>query len=181
MSDERVVEEYRGFKLVAGLFDGVYKGTVWHPTGEKTRFGGASVNDVMVQQREFVDSFAKNKTAPEALEYVRAFQKIASELPDSYVAMLKAHYRAPNRTITATQLSEAGGYQNWGAANLHYGMLGKRLYEHIAIDLNKREDGTLVYTGMLATEGVLSDEESHWQWVMRPELAHAVEQLGLCD
>lgn len=28
MSDERIVEEYRGYKLVAALIDGAYKGRV---------------------------------------------------------------------------------------------------------------------------------------------------------
>jgi hypothetical protein len=93
--------------------------------------------------------------------------------------MLKAHYIAPSRSITATQLATAGNYKNWSSANLHYGLLGKRLYEELPIRLPMRTDGTLIYTCALATEGDLSQTEKQWQWKMRPEVAAAIDYLGL--
>ena len=38
-----------------------------------------------------------NGPPPNGDDYVHAFQTILDELPDSYCAMLKAHYHAPNQ------------------------------------------------------------------------------------
>jgi|ERR1039457_971605 hypothetical protein len=177
--------EYRKHKLVARLYQGSFKGRVYDPTGKQlTEIKGSSLDEVMSSLRDFVDaafiSRAKGRTSPpEAMEYVRAFQNIFEDLPDSYRGMLKAHYHATNRTMTATQLAEAGKYINWSSANLHYGLLGKRLYDELPIQLPVQADGTLIYTFTLATEGNLKQDESEWQWKLRPEVAEAIEHLGL--
>jgi hypothetical protein len=186
MSDERIAEEYRGYKLVAALINGAYKGKTWNPDGTNTAFDGHSLQDLITLQKDLVDkSFvdqANARTAsPQAIEYVRAFQSILQDLPDSYVLMLKAHYKAPNRTITSTQLAEACNFYNYNAAVLHYGTLGSRLYEKLPINLPTHKDGTPIYTFMLATEGDSGEDKSEWEWKMRPEVADAIAQLGLCD
>lgn len=186
MADERIVEEYRGYKLVAALIDGAYKGKTWNPDGTKTAFEGNSLQDLITVQKDrvdksFVDQANARTTSPDAIEYVRAFQGILQGLPDSYVLMLKAHYKAPNRTITSTQLAEACKFHNYNAAVLHYGTLGSRLYELLPIKLPTHKDGTPIYTFMLATEGDSGQDKSEWKWKMRPEVADAIAQLGLCD
>ena len=118
---------------------------------------------------------------PAAIEYVRAFQRIIDGLPDSYILMLKAHYRAPDLTITSTQLAEACNFANFNAAVLHYGTLGSKLYEKLPITLPEHKDGSPIYTFMLATEGERKAENSQWKWKMRPEVAEAIAQLGLVD
>ena len=50
-------------------------------------------------------------------------------------AMLRAHYEAPGRKITATQLAQAAGFANFSAANLQYGLLGAMLFAEIPEDL----------------------------------------------
>lgn len=185
MTQERILEDYRKHKLLAAFHQGSYKGRVWGGDGRLlTELDGSGIEELLTSLRDFVDATfinrANNRTSPpEVIEYARAFQNILEGLPDSYLAMLKAHYLAPNRTMTATQLAEAGKYKNWSAANLHYGLLGYRLYEELPIQLPKGSDGKLIYTFALATEGDLSNDESHWQWIMRPEVAGAIEQLGL--
>jgi hypothetical protein len=186
MSDERIVEEYRGYKLVAALVSGTYRGTTWNPDGTRTAFEGHSLHDVITAQKDrvdqlFVDQANARTNSPEATEYVRAFQRILQGLPDSYVRMLKAHYSAPNRTITSTQLAEACEFHNYNAAVLHYGTLGSRLYEQLPIKLPTHKDGTPIYTFMLAIEGDSGQDKSEWEWKMRPEVADAIAQLGLCD
>ena len=185
MNQDRTVETYRKHKLLAAFHQGGYKGRVWDCDGKLlTEIEGAGVNTLLSKLRDFVDKTfvdrANSRTSsPDAMEYIRAFQGVLEGLPDSYLAMLKGHYNAPNRTVTATQLSELGKYKNWSSANLHYGLLGKRLYEELPIKLPTRPDGTEIYTFTLATEGGLSQDESQWQWKMRPEVAEAIEQLGL--
>ena len=186
MTDESIVEDYRGFKLVARLINGAYIGKLWHPDGTKTTFKGSSLSEIITSQKDqvnkvFVDKANARTVSPEAAEYVRAFQNILEGLPDSYITMLKAHYRAPNRTITSTQLAVACDFHNYNAAVLHYGTLGSRLYEQLPIGLPKHKDGSPIYTYMLATGGDDEQAKSEWEWKMRPEVAEAIAQLGLCD
>jgi hypothetical protein len=186
MTDERIVEKYRGYELVAALMNGTYKGKTWNPDGTKTTFEGKSLQDVITAQRDridklFVDRANARTTSPAAVEYVRAFQKIIQDLPDSYVLMLKAHYKAPNRTITSTQLAQACSFHNYNAAVLHYGTLGSRLYEQLPMNLPTHKNGAPIYTFMLATGGDSDQDKSEWEWKMRPEVADAIAQLGICD
>ena len=54
-----------------------------------------------------------------ASEYVSAFHNL--QLAPHYMQMLRTHYYAPNQTLTATMMAKAVGYENFNAANLHYG------------------------------------------------------------
>jgi hypothetical protein len=101
------------------------------------------------------------------------------ELSDGHIAMLKAHHAAPGREITASRLARAAGYASYAAANLQYGLLGKTLYEELPVKLPTYDDGTPCYTYALATAGNTDEAESHWIWKLRPEVADAMEQLGL--
>lgn len=58
-------------------------------------------------------------------QYIKAILKIRDKkmLPESHIEMLKAQYRAPNSTITATQLADAVNFPNYNSANLQYGTL----------------------------------------------------------
>lgn len=186
MTDESIVENYRGFKLVARVVNGACIGRLWHPDGTNTPFEGSSLAEIITAQknqvdRSFVAEANARTTSPKAAEYVLAFQKILDGLPDSYIKMLKAHYTAPNRTITSTQLADACDFHNYNAAVLHYGTLGSRLYEQLPINLPKHKDGSPVYTYMLATGGDDEQAKSEWEWKMRPEVADAIAHLGLCD
>ena len=95
--------------------------------------------------------------------------------------MLKAHYHAPDQTLTASQLANAAGYDDYSSANLHYGRVGKLLNDVLPIELHRRSDGTPVYTSALATPGDRTTDEQHWTWKLRPQVAFAIEQLGLAS
>jgi len=184
MSKSSVLEEYRRHKILARHHKGAFKGRVWKGKQLLVEIEGDSVNAIINELHDFVDQrfvdIAKNRTStPSSPEYVIAFQAIIEDLSDSHVAMLKAHYLAPNRERTATQLAEAAGYSSYGAVNLQYGMVGKKLNEELPIKLPEREDGTPIYTYALATAGDRSGKEAHWAWKLRPEVAHAIEKLGL--
>ena len=47
--------------------------------------------------------------------------------------MLQTHYDAPERTLTATQMARALDFSVFGAANLHYGGLAKRVGEQLEL------------------------------------------------
>jgi hypothetical protein len=92
--------------------------------------------------------------------------------------MLQAHAKAPGRALTAKQLAEAAGFAGYPATNLHYGDLGKQLQTLAPIDLSglTYDDGAPVMTGYIAMGGGYT-ENGEWLWIMRPEIAEAVEAI----
>jgi 5-methylcytosine-specific restriction protein A len=83
--------------------------------------------------------------------------------------MLLANYHAPNRTLTATMMAKAMGYDNFNAANLHYGMLGGLVGEKLG--WNPLPEFKV---------NVLVDfkKEDNWLWIMKPAVAEAIRLLG---
>jgi hypothetical protein len=182
--DNRSVESYRAHDLVAAKSASGYQGVAWKDTMKLHKNIGDSLKDVLQKLRQYVDAAidktAKGRTAPPSGdEYLVAFKKMLGSLRDGHYAMLKAHYLAPDQTITATKLAAAAGYRNYSAANLHYGNVGKALYEELPVELRTRDDGSLIYTSALATAGETTDSDEHWAWKLRPEVAYAIERLGL--
>jgi hypothetical protein len=184
MEQDRIVEEYRRHKLLSAYHEGKHKGRAWKGKELLTKTEGDGVEDVLAKLKDYVDSRFRpqrsEKIDPlDVSEYVQAFRSMMSDFSDGHFAMLRAHYNAPNQCITATELAEAAGYANYGAANLQYGIIGKALSEELCVALPTRGDGTPIYTYALATAGDPSGEEDHWVWKLRPGVASAIEILGL--
>jgi hypothetical protein len=124
------------------------------------------------------------RTAPAAIAtpatYTKGLLAIRDKnLPDSHFAMLRAQCRAPESTITATQLAEAAGYENYNAANLQFGTLACKVAELIGFRPENRADGTAMWWTTLSyatTDGAESDT-GHFQFVMRPELMEALRTM----
>jgi MoxR-like ATPase/predicted RNA-binding protein with PUA-like domain len=104
-------------------------------------------------------------------DYVSAFNKLNIET--HHLRMLQANYYAPNRTLTATDLAKAVGYEDYGAANLHYGKLGHQV-------------GTLLgweplpkYKLEVLVDFKKPDQKcQEWRWILKPMVAEAMEKLG---
>ena len=104
-------------------------------------------------------------------QYLDAFKSI-NVFPHQ-MRMLQAHYHALNRTVTATQMAKAVGYPKYTASNLHYGTLASHIGKLIGWQpLPKQAVFVLVTFGR---------PDGEWQWIMRPEVAQALEQLGWVD
>jgi len=99
-------------------------------------------------------------------QYKRAFETLG--LPESYLAMLRFHFRQPARTATATQIARAAQYKGYGGANLHYARLGQLVGEQ----LGWRPEMPL---SVLVTFEKPADE---WNWIMRDAVAGALQKLG---
>ena len=68
--------------------------------------------------------------APSPQQYVTAFREL-SNLTESPIHMLRIHYYAPDRTITAAQMVRAVGYGHYSVANLQYGPVGRLVGEQL--------------------------------------------------
>lgn len=135
---------------------------------------------VMAQSRERVFAYHDWSAVLEAIginddsdrfssnDYVTAFQHIG--VRPHQRRMLEAQYHATARTVTAAQMAKALGYPSYTAANLHYGRLGRLVGE----DLGWRplpEQAVFVLVAFKKTG-------REWNWIMRPSVARALEQLG---
>lgn len=116
---------------------------------------------------------AARKTAA-ASEYAEALQRLGTKLSEKQREMLVAHYRAPDKKVTAGQLASKIGYANFGGANLHYGKLGVLIGQELGLPEQDLHVGVLVLFIRPNTEG-----NKEWVWQMRPELAEALERLKL--
>lgn len=184
MKTDRRVEKHLGHELVAAKKGDVYQGVAWKDKKRVYDCAGSSLDDVVSQLRRYVDQkyeeVARQRTeAPDKEEYVQAFREIVDNLTDRHLAMLKAHYNAPDQTLTASELAKAAGYSTHSAANLQYGKVGKLVHQFVLTDLHERADGTPVYSSALATPGDTAPAEEHWAWTLRPQVAYAIERLGL--
>lgn len=104
--------------------------------------------------------------APE--QYAAAFRKVI-DISDTQIQMLRLHYNSPKHTTTAIQLAHAVGYSHYSISNSQYGRLGHLVGDHLEYKPTKTRLGTLV---------TFEKRQGEWHWIMRPEVAAALEQLG---
>ncbi|HJT76981.1 MAG TPA: HNH endonuclease [Gemmataceae bacterium] len=127
--------------------------------------------DILAVQWERVwgaSSEEADSAAPSADQYITAFRKVRS-VTDSQIQMLRLHYNAPQRTITATQMARAIGYRHYSIANSQYGRLGRLVSDQLEYNPMKERLGTLV---------TFEKRQGEWHWLMRPQVARALERLG---
>lgn len=146
-------------------------------------------DDAISAVRRFLDEQAEAQLAaisndgyPGTDAVLSAFVRLRSRISGLQQAMLDAHLAAPDFTLTATQLAEAGGYTDYSVANAHYGLLGRALAEELDwLPRDRNPDGSPVWTFALAVdadaaarhgfEGKWPDE---WRWKLRPEVISAL-------
>ena len=107
-------------------------------------------------------------TPSTAQQYVDAFRELGA-LTDTRLRMLRFHYDAFKQTITATELAEHMGFSRYSVANAQYGKLGRLVGECLEYNPMPERLGTLVTFEYCSSE---------WHWLLRPQVAAALEQLG---
>lgn len=96
-----------------------------------------------------------------------------------YGELLKAQYESEGHTTTATLMAEAVGYANYNAVNLQYGTMARVVAEYLGYLPPKRANGERMWWCTLSDGNDASDStiDGHFEFVMRPELATALEEL----
>jgi putative restriction endonuclease len=102
-----------------------------------------------------------------ALDYATVLRDLPLYQHD--LELLQTHYHAPDRKITATQMAGTLGMGSHGAANLHYGILARRVRE----GLGKSSEFVELKPLML-----FDWPEGECVWTLRPQVAEALESLG---
>ena len=139
---------------------------------------------VLVVKRQLDEAAAKQRTMRGA-DGFPTVDEVRAALPHlkcnkAQDAMLAAHIHAPDHVLTATQLAQAAGYDDYVVANAQYGLLGRALAEELDWEPQKRKDGNPIWTLALATDADGKARETgeeiagHWRWKLRPEIVAAL-------
>ncbi len=101
-------------------------------------------------------------------DYQRALARV--QIAPHHKRMLAVHLHAPQRTLTATQMAHALGYSSYRAANIHYGTLGRLVCKVLGWAPLPRQT--------VASLAKFQKRQGEWHWILRAEVAHALEDLG---
>ena len=107
---------------------------------------------------------------PSAEQYKTALLAIRDVITEKQLEMLRAHFHAPDHTITATKMAETVGYPSYSTANLQYGILARHLCEQLS---RRLEFQIAILTDF--DEGDTSDPGLCW--IMLPQVAQALSDL----
>jgi len=89
--------------------------------------------------------------------------------------MLLFHHSAPGRVVSATLLANEAGFDGYEGANLQYGRLGSELLKELHIEL---EEGAAKCGILVEFVNPKFAANQDWLWVMRPNVAQALEEIG---
>jgi hypothetical protein len=112
-------------------------------------------------------------SVPSAERYTDAFRQLRSSLPSNHLALLRAHYLAPNHTITARELAAAVGAAGHGSVYLQYGTFGKAMRALLGYTAGAQ---AAYVVASFIEPGAHDNRE--WQWVMHPAVVQALDELG---
>jgi len=111
-----------------------------------------------------------------ATNYYRALKAIEVErIHPSHRDLLRAHFAAPDHTVSWRELAPSVGYPNAEPIKLQYGLFARRVAEHLGI--TKQQAGGF-WLNVLAGWGPELDVKGHTTFRMRPELIAALKRLG---
>jgi hypothetical protein len=189
MKSNKVDVCFGGYDLVAAFYQGKFQGRARFKKKLVFDVEGSDIDDVLNKLKEAINQEHRKRmvlgaTTPAVEAFLDAFQRVMKNINDGQHAMLKAHYRAPGQRLSPTELAKAAGYSSIGGVNLWYGFLGQWLFESMteSIDVMLNTDGSPVFTSVLAKYiPDPADPVAHYVWEMRPEVAKALEVLGLAD
>jgi hypothetical protein len=116
-----------------------------------------------------------------ALKIVRdSFRKGNRFSESKELRMLRMHYSAPGHTTTTTELAAQVGMRSFGVSNMQYGKLAHRIADALQYRPEPSETGTPHWWRTLAhgNNGSAPTNDGTYEWVMRPELCKALEDMG---
>lgn len=95
------------------------------------------------------------------------------------LAMLRAHCRAPNNTISTVRLAQETGYPSYSTANLQYGKLAHNIADALHYIPGPFASGEAHWWRTMAygNDAVPQTDDGHYEWRMRPELVQALQEM----
>lgn len=137
-----------------------------------------------------MDEFSDPTPIATPAQYRAALLKVRDEFgtarpfsESNELGLLMAHYSAPRHTITSAQLATQVGFSSHSSANLRYGLFASRIaaalgYRPGPFKTVPEGDPHWWRTLAFGNDGVPVTQDGEYEWVMRPELCLALENLG---
>lgn len=111
-----------------------------------------------------------------ANDYYRALRAVEAEgLHPSQRDMLRAHFAAPDHTVSWREMAPSVGYRSAEPVKLQYGKLARRIAERLGISKHQARGFWLF---VLADWGPLRDAMGHTMFRLRPEVVSALKRIG---
>jgi hypothetical protein len=135
----------------------------------------------LLDDRDGRERAARQSGIPTAQEFADAFARLAKKVGKNQWLMLRALHSAPNRTMTATELTASAGYTIFRTGNEMLGKLGRMLAQDLGFDPGLRPDGSPSWISVLATGFDVNKRENDgdWKWKMRPQVADCLTMMNL--
>jgi hypothetical protein len=105
--------------------------------------------------------------------YADALVRLQSRLSDLQRELLVAHYNSPNHAASVRELAQAVGKKSSRVVHSQYGKLGSVLRDEL--DFHAEGQQSYVIASFVSPKAQGNVE---WLWVMHPELAAALEEVG---
>ena len=111
-----------------------------------------------------------------AEDYQRAFLALASQsqMSETRRKLLRIHYQFYHHQATMSQIAEAMDWKSFSSANVHYGRLAQLIGEELGFEVAAGG----AYCSALGTFVEPQARGDHWLFIMRPQVAEALRQLG---
>ena len=146
---------------------------------------GATQDAAVLAVKDFLDERAAALRAKRGPSGFPCADEIRAALPHvpmnkAREAMLMAHLNAPDHILTATELAQAAGYDDYGIANLQYGLLAYDLAQELEWTPGQKTNGVTTWTFTLADDADKRERKSggdvagHWRWKLRREVVEAL-------
>lgn len=116
-------------------------------------------------------------SANQIAEALTTLQQSTSKKIANGFLMLRANYKAENMEISTGRLGRAAGYDNYNTGNAQYGAFAHQLCDILDYNPKQRTGGNWI--DILCEESEEKDHLGHFQWRLRPQVAAALEELGL--
>lgn len=148
-------------------------------------FNGATHDAAVLAAKDFLDKRAAALRAKRGASDYPCADEIRAALSQVQMnkaqeAMLLAHLNAPNHTLTATELAQAAGYEDYAVANRQYGQLAHDLAHELDWTPEEQTNGVTTWTFTLADDADKQTRKDgvevtgQWRWQLRPEMVEAL-------
>ena len=117
-----------------------------------------------------------------AQEYKQALLKLRDNRKlrtTKYLDMLRAQYYSKDHTITSTQIAEVVGFKNYNASNLQYGTMSHEISDYLNFKpkMASYNHPMWFFTLSIYDEEKTNNDDAHFEFIMRPELIQALEEM----
>lgn len=185
MTSGRRVLSYRGFTVIAASVNKSPKASVYLDSTLKVTVSSKSLHDAVMQAERWVDDrkVAQAAARDERRPNVGAVEEYVDFLTacpprEHHVKMLRANSLGPK---SSDELAKAAGWDDYRAANLHYGMFAKDVARWLGLTLVRFDrDDTEFFTSAIAQERrVARSDADIWVYDLHLEFLEAMQKQGI--